>query len=134
MKYPSDDASSHEYEVKTVHVDGANFDAVVFCLRVGEPVNINVEDVLKTTNLWMEPTKSSPKKEHHLIFEVASTDENGQVELYINRFYVEPKDCQPVTTNTIEMEDAAELAKHSVPLCVREINLADARDAGDVFG
>ena len=43
MRYPADDASSHEYEVKRVHMDGATFDAVVFCLRIGEPVNINAD-------------------------------------------------------------------------------------------
>ena len=89
MKYSPDDASSHEYEVKKVHMDGSTFFAVVFYLRIGEPVNINVEDVLKKTNLWMEPTKSNPKKEHHLIFEVKPEDDKGPVELYINRFDVE---------------------------------------------
>ena len=89
MKYPPDDASSHQYEVKKVHMDSTIFDAVVFYLRAGDPVSINVEDVLKKTNLWMEPTESSPKKEHHLIFEVAPEDDDGQVELYISRFDVE---------------------------------------------
>lgn len=86
MKYPPDDASSHEYEVKRVHMDGATFLAVVFYLRAGEPVDINVENVLKKANLWMEPTTSDPKKEYHLIFEVRPEDVSGQVELYISRF------------------------------------------------
>ena len=88
MKFPPDDASSHDYEVKRVHMDGSTFLAIVFYLRVGEPVNINVEDVLKKTNLWIEPTQSNPKMEHHLIFEVRPEDDTGPVELYISRFDV----------------------------------------------
>ena len=89
LKYQPDDASSHEYEVKKVHMDDTAFYAVVFYLRAGEPVNINVEDVLKKTNLWSEPTESEPKKEHHLIFEVQPEDGKGLVDLYISRFDVE---------------------------------------------
>ena len=92
MRYSPDDASSHEYEVKRVHMGDSTFFAVVFYLRVGEPVNINVEDVLKKTNLWMEPTKSNPKKEHYLIFEVKPEDDKEPVELYINRFDMELKE------------------------------------------
>ena len=54
LRYPADDASSHEYEVKRVHMDGATFDAVVFYLRTGEPVKISVEDVLRKINLWTD--------------------------------------------------------------------------------
>lgn len=89
MRYPADDASSHEYEVKRVHMDGVTFDAVVFYLRTGEPVNINVEDVLRKTSLWTEPSHSCPRKEHHVIFEVAPIDDRGPVELYIGRFDAE---------------------------------------------
>lgn len=92
MKYPPDEASSHRYEVKRVHMDGATFHAIVFYLRTGEPVNINVEDVLKKTHLWTEPTKADPKKEHHLIFEVEPEDDNTPVELYMSRFDVGLKD------------------------------------------
>ena len=92
MKYPPDEASSHKYEVKKVHLDSATFDAVVFYLRAGEPVSINVEDVLKKTSLWIEPTKSRPKQKHHLIFEVEPEDGKGPVELYISRFNVELKE------------------------------------------
>ena len=92
MTYPPDESSSHKYEVKRIHLIGATFDAVVFYLRAGEPVNINVEDVLKKTRLWMEPTKSKPKKEHHLIFEVEPEDDNMPVELYISRFDAELKE------------------------------------------
>ena len=95
MRYAADEASSHEYEVKRVHMDGATFDAIVFYLRVGEPVNINVEDVLKKTKLWTEPSESCPKKEHHLIFEVAPSDEREPVEIYLSRFDVELEQSKP---------------------------------------
>ena len=85
MKYPPDEASSHKYEVKKVHMDSATFDAVVFYLRAGEPVSINVEDVLKKTSLWMEPTKFRCAGE-------APEDDKGPVELYISRFNVELKE------------------------------------------
>ena len=49
MRYSADDTSSHEYEVKRVHMEGATFDAVVFYLRTGEPVNINVENACDTS-------------------------------------------------------------------------------------
>ena len=92
VKFPPDDVSSHEYEVKKVHMDGSTFLAVVFYLRAGEPVDINVENVLKKTRLWMEPTTSDPKKEHHLIFEVKPEDDNGHAELYISRLDVTLKE------------------------------------------
>ena len=95
MRYPTDDASSHEYEVKRVHMDGATFDAVVFYLRTGEPVNINVEDVLRKTKLWAEPSESCPRKEHHLIFEVSSSDDREPVDLYISRFDVDLEQSNP---------------------------------------
>ena len=95
LRYSADDASSHEYEVKRVHMDGATFDAVVFYLRTGEPVNINVENVLRKTNLWTEPSESCPKKEHHLIFEVAPRDNREPVDLYIGRFDTEFEQSNP---------------------------------------
>ena len=95
MKYQPDDASSHEYEVKKVHMDDTSFYAVVFYLRVGEAVNIKVEDVLKKTRLWSEPTASEPKKEHHLIFEVQPEDGKGMVDLYISRFVAELGEVEP---------------------------------------
>lgn len=96
MQYPPDDASSHRYEVKKVHMDGSAFDAVVFYLRAGEPVNINVnvEDVLKNTNLWVEPTDSHPRSEHHFIFEVAPQGDEGLVELHFRRLDVELKEAE----------------------------------------
>ncbi len=89
VQHPPDDASSHRYEVKKVHMDGSTFDAVVFYLRAGEPVNINVEGVLKNTNLWVEPSDSNPKLERRFIFEVAPQDDEGPVELYFRRLDVE---------------------------------------------
>ena len=70
-------------------MDNATFCAVVFYLRAGEPVNINVEDVLKNTGLWVEPDKSEPKREYRLIFEVQPEDGNGPVDIYMSRFEVE---------------------------------------------
>ena len=76
-------------------MDGATFDAVVFYLRVGEPVNINVEDVLRKTGLWSEPSESCPKKEHHLIFEVAPSDDRDPVEIYLSRLDAELEQMTP---------------------------------------
>ena len=76
-------------------MDGATFDAVVFYLRTGEPVNINVEDVLRKTNLWAEPGESCPSDGPHIIFEVAPTDDRGPVELYIGRFDAELEQSKP---------------------------------------
>ena len=95
LKHQPDDASSHEYEVKRVHMEDAAFCAVVFYLRAGEPVNINVEEILRKTNLWSEPTESEPKKQHHLIFEVQPEDGKGPVDLYISRFDVELGESKP---------------------------------------
>ena len=94
MQYPPDDASSHSYEVKKVHIDGSTFDAVVFYLRSGEPVNIDLEDVLKNTNLWVEPTDSNPRLEHHFIFEVAPQNDEGTVELHFRRLDVGLKEAE----------------------------------------
>ena len=55
LRYPADDASAHEYELKKIHMDGATFDAVVFYLRTGEAVIVSVEVVLRKINLWTEP-------------------------------------------------------------------------------
>ena len=107
MKYPPDAASSHKYEVKKVHTDGKVFDAVVFYLRAGEPVKINVEEVLKKTNLWIEPATSNQSQEHHLIFEVEPEDDTKSVELYMVR---------------------------TLPPQVRVINLGDARHTHNVLG
>ena len=94
MQYPPDDASSHRYEVKKVYMDGSTFDVVVFYLRAGEPVNIDVEDVLKNTNLWVELSDSNPKLEHHFIFEVTPQDDERPVELYFSRLDVELKEAE----------------------------------------
>ena len=86
LRYPPDDCSSHEYEVKKVHVDGAEFFAVVFYLRAGEPVNISVDGVLKRVGLWSEPVVSDPVREYRLIFEVQPESPVDPVELYISRY------------------------------------------------
>ncbi len=95
LRYPADDTSSHEYEVKRVHMDGATFDAVVFYLRTGEPVNINVEDVLRKINLWTEPGQSCPGSEPHVIFEVAPGQDGEPVDIYIGRFDAELEQSKP---------------------------------------
>ena len=95
MRYPADDASSHEYEVKRVHMDGTTFDAVVFYLRAGEPVSIDFEDVLRKTNLWTEPSKSCSRSEHHLIFEVAPSDEQEPVDIFIGQYSAELEQSAP---------------------------------------
>ena len=74
-------------------MDSSTFDAVVFYLRAGEPVNIDLEDVLKNTNLWVEPTDSNPRLEHHFIFEVAPQNDEGTVELHFSRLDVELKEA-----------------------------------------
>ena len=86
MKYSPDAFSSHEYEVKNIYAEGKSFKAVVFYLRRGEPVNIQPEQVLKKTNLWMEPTETEPKREYQLFLEVAPQDETGIVDVYMVKF------------------------------------------------
>ena len=85
MKYRGDGVSSHDYEVKKLHFDGKAFDAVVFYLRAGEPVNIDLEAVLKKTKLWTVPTASKPEAVHHLVFEIAPQAE-GIAEIHISKF------------------------------------------------
>lgn len=86
MRFSRNGKSSHDYEVKRLHFDGMTFDAVVFYLRAGEPVNIDLEGVLKTTNLWTVPTQSQPEAVHHLVFEVAPRSPGGIAEIYISKF------------------------------------------------
>ena len=86
MKHPPDKFSSHQYEVKNVYMKGSSFKAVVFYLVAGQPVNIKIEDVLKKTSIWMEPTKSEPKREYHVFFEVTPQDGLGIAELYMSSF------------------------------------------------
>ena len=65
---------------------GSSFKAVVFYLVAGQPVKIKIEDVLKKTNLWMEPTQSEPNREFHVFFEVRPQDRMGIADLYISSF------------------------------------------------
>lgn len=90
MRFPADDISSHEYEVKDVLDEGRFYKLVVFYLRSGESVEIKMEEVLKKTNLWMEPTESEPRREYVVHFEVApDRDDVGNVKLYVSRVAVE---------------------------------------------
>ena len=85
MKYTDDSVSSHEYEVKRLHLTGATVNAVVFYLRAGEPVKIDLEAVLRRTSLWQPPTESKPETEHYLVFEVAPQQPDGITDLYVRR-------------------------------------------------
>jgi hypothetical protein len=91
MRNDPDEFSSHPYEVKNVYMKGSSFKAVVFYLVAGRPVEIKIEDVLKKTNLWMEPTQSEPKREYHVFFEIRPKDGMGIAELYISSFTAELK-------------------------------------------
>ena len=91
MRIDRDAFSSHPYEVKNVYMKGSSFKAVVFYLVAGQPVDIKIEDVLKKTNLWMEPTKSEPKRECHVFFEVTPQEGRGIPELYMSSFTAELK-------------------------------------------
>lgn len=88
MRCKPDEFSKHEYEVKNVYMEGTSFKTIVFYLRAGEPVDIKIEDVLKKTNIWMEPTDSEPRREYRVFFEVRPQDDKGTVDLYISNFIV----------------------------------------------
>lgn len=89
MRYPSDEDSSHEYEVKRFHFEGKTVDGVVFYLRADDPVHINIIDVFKKTGLWGEPTESWPKREHHVMFEVEPVNSEDPIDLYLGRYDAE---------------------------------------------
>ena len=89
MKYPPDDFSTHPYEVKNVYTEGTSFKTLVFYLRHGEPMNIQIDQVLKKTNLWVEPTQSEPKREYQLFLEVSPQHETGIVDVHMVKFIVE---------------------------------------------
>ena len=64
MRYPPDEYSSHEYEVQKARKGGEIVDELVFYLRVGEPVNIKIDEVLKKVGLWKGPPRLHPKREY----------------------------------------------------------------------
>ena len=92
MRYKTDEFSSHEYEVKNLYMKGSSCKTLFFYLHAGEPVNINIDAVLKKSNLWMEPTKSEPKREYHVFFEVKPQDDMGTVDLYMSSFTAKLKE------------------------------------------
>ena len=92
MRYEPDEFSSHEYEVKNLYMKGSSCKTVFFYLSAGEPVNLQIESVLKKTNLWFEPTKSEPKREYQIFLEVKSQECGGTVDLYMSSFTVELKE------------------------------------------
>ncbi len=86
MRHKPDGHSSHEYEVKNVYMHGSSFKAVVFYLLAGEDVNISLPEILRKTNLWLEPTESEPEREYHVFFEVEPKQADGAVDLYMSKF------------------------------------------------
>ena len=85
MRYEPDEHSSHEYEVKNVYTQGSSFKAVVFYLLAGQKVEISLYDILKKTNLWLEPTESEPEREYHVFFEVDPGQADGAADLYMSK-------------------------------------------------
>ena len=103
MRYEPDEHSSHEYEVKNVYTQGSSFKAVVFYLLAGQKVEISLYDILKKTNLWLEPTESEPEREYHVFFEVASAGSDGSVDLYMSKVAVKhepPGDDENATSGS----------------------------------
>ena len=99
MRQPGGEISSHDYERKRFVTDGVTLDAVVFYLREGEPVKIELERVLKSVGLWERPTEREPARQHRIVFEVASAAPGGVTEVYMSRFTVrfnaESGDAEP---------------------------------------
>ena len=70
MKREPDDYSSHPYEVFNLHMNGEISKAIYFYLQEGEPVNVNIDQVLRATGVWLDLTDSQPKRTYHVVFEV----------------------------------------------------------------
>ena len=88
MRQPGGEISSHDYERKQFVTDGVTLDALVFYLREGEPVKIELEKVLKKVGLWERPTEQEPEHRHRIVFEVVPAAPGGVTEVYMNRFTV----------------------------------------------
>ncbi len=88
MRYGPDEHSSHEYEVKNVYMQGSSFKTVVFYLLAGQEVTISLRDILKKTNLWLEPTESEPQREYHVFFEARPENPIGTVDLHMSKVTV----------------------------------------------
>ena len=86
MRYGPDEHSSHEYEVKNVYMQDSSFKTVVFYLPAGQEVKISLHDILKKTNLWLEPTESEPERVYHVFFEVSPKEADGTVDVYMSKF------------------------------------------------
>lgn len=87
MKREPDDHSSHPYEVFNLHLHGEASKAICFYLQEGEPVEINIDRVLRATGVWLDPTDSEPKRTYHVMFEVRP--ELGDPSLYLSTVVVE---------------------------------------------
>ena len=92
MRNKPDEFSSHEYEVKNLYMKGSSFKSIFFYLHAGDPVDIKIEAILKKTNIWLEPTKSEPKRVYHVFFEVEPQDSMGAVDLHMSIFTAELKE------------------------------------------
>lgn len=87
MKREPDDYSSHPYEVFNLHMDGEVSKAIYFYLQEGEPVNVNIDQVLRATGVWLDLTVSQPKRTYHVVFEVRPAI--GDPSLYMSTVVVE---------------------------------------------
>ena len=61
--------------------------AIYFHLQEGEPVDINIDQVLRATGVWLDLTDSEPKRTYHVIFEVRPAI--GDPSLYLSTVVVE---------------------------------------------
>lgn len=86
MKREPDGYSSHPYEVFNLHMEGEASKAIYFYLQEGEPVDINIDQVLRATGVWLDLTDSQPKRTYHVVFEVRPAI--GDPSLYISTVVV----------------------------------------------
>ncbi|WP_425153560.1 hypothetical protein [Candidatus Palauibacter sp.] len=74
--------------MKNVYMQGSSFKTVVFYLLAGQEVTISLRDILKKTNLWLEPTESEPQREYHVFFEARPENPIGTVDLHMSKVTV----------------------------------------------
>ena len=84
MRRGPDDHSSHPYEVIRLHRQGEVKKAVCFYLVEGEPVTINIHDVLRATGLWEDPTPEEPRREYSFFVKVAAKSKSRPADLHEN--------------------------------------------------
>ena len=88
-RYSADEYSNHEYEVKNLYADGKSFKTLVFYIQPNQQVNVQLEQVLRKTHLWMEPTVSEPKREYLFFLETIPQREMDLVDSYMCTFTFE---------------------------------------------